>query len=52
VSVELPVDDAYLMMLEKIEEERDGSAREDLARVLEGVIHDNYQQVVSESTEQ
>lgn len=46
MSLKLPVDDVYLSMLERIEEERDGEAADDLARTVEQVIHENYQAVV------
>lgn len=51
MTLKLPVDDVYISMLERIEEERDGGTKEDLARVVEGVIHDNYQQVVDDGGE-
>lgn len=50
--LELPVDPVYISMLERIEEERDGNTRNDLARVVEGVIHDNYQQIVSDTDDE
>jgi len=49
MSLKLPVDDVYVSMLERVDEQRDGDPKEDLARVVEGVIHDNYQQVVQDS---
>lgn len=44
MTLELPVDDIHLEMLERVEEER-GDAKQDLANAVENIIHDNYQQV-------
>ena len=43
MTLELDIDDVYLKMLEQIEEERDGEPKDDIARAVENIIHENYQ---------
>lgn len=47
MSVELPVDDVYLSMLERVEEENP-DAKEVYARHIETAIHNDYQQAVGD----
>lgn len=47
MTLELPVDQVYLDMLDRLESERDGDVRGDLARIVENVIHENYQEIAN-----
>lgn len=50
MTLKLPVDEVYVTMLEEVETRTDGDAKEDLARAVESIIHENYQEVCAEQS--
>ena len=50
MTLDLEIDETYLMMLKRIEEQAPGNPRDDLARIVENQIHQSFQQFQNDNS--